>query len=115
MIPMKNNNIKHSFLFTWLLSNLNINVSKSDPDVTQFAYGVFLISLVAILCFINISAYLLAYYLIQKGNYETKYPKLAGFINYYKKINLIFLLIEIILCFICLIILIFFSFLFIIK
>lgn len=35
------NNLKHSFLFTWILTNLDINVSDSTPDITQLAYGVF--------------------------------------------------------------------------
>jgi hypothetical protein len=107
--------MKYSFLFTWILNNLDINVNNSDSDITQLAYGVFLLSLVAILCLLNIIAYLLAYYLIQKGNYETKYPKLAGFINYYKKINLIFLIIEVLLCLFCLSFLVIFSLLIIFK
>ena len=82
--------MKHSFLFAWILSNLDINVNSSNSDITQLAYGVFLLSLVAILCFLNIMGYLLAYYFVLKGNYESKYPKLAGIINYYKKINLVF-------------------------
>ena len=79
------------------------------------AYGVFLLSLIAILCFLNILGNLLAYYLIQKGNYEEKYPKLAGLINYYKKINLVFLIIEVLLCLTCLSILVLFSFLILFK
>lgn len=114
-VPMKNNNIKHSFLFTWILTNLDINVNSSDSDITQLAYGVFLLSLVAILCFINILGYFSAYYLIQKSNYEIKYPKLAGFINYYKKTNLIFLIIDVLLCLFCLSFLVIFSLLLIFK
>lgn len=97
------------------MTNLDINVNSSDPDITQLAYGVFLLSLIAILCFLNILGYLLAYYLIQKGNYEEKYPKLAGLVNYYKKVNFIFLTIEVILCFTCLTILVLFSFLILFK
>jgi len=109
------NNLKHSFLFSWILTNLDINVNSSDSDITQLAYGVFLLSLIAFLCFLNILGYLLAYYLIQKGNYEVKYPKLAGLVNYYKKVNFIFLIIEVILCLTCLTILVLFSFLILFK
>lgn len=109
------NNLKHSFLFTWILTNLDINVSDSAPDITQLAHGVFLLSLIALLCFLNILGYLLAYYFVQKGNYEVKYPKLAGLINYYKKINLVFLIIEVLLCFTSLTILVLFSFLILFK
>lgn len=109
------NNIKYLFSFPLVFSNLNINVNDSDPVITQFAYGVLLLSLVAFCCFINIAGYVLIIYLIQKSDYETKYPKFAKVINYYKNVNLIFLSIEIILCFICLTLLISFSVLFIIK
>ena len=45
------NSVKHSFLLTWILINLDINVGDSDSDITQLAYGVFLLSLIASLCF----------------------------------------------------------------
>lgn len=112
---MGNNNVKYLFSFPFVLFNLDINVDDSDPIITQFAYGVLLISLVAFFCFTNIAGYVIVVYLIQKSNYETKYPKFTRLINYYKKVNLIFLSIEIILCFICLILLISFSLLFIVK
>lgn len=113
-VPMENN-IKHSFLLTWILSNLNIEVSSTDSDVTQLAYAVFLLSLIAILCFLNVLGYFLAYYFFQKGNYEEKYPKLTGLINYFKKLNFVFLIIEILLCFICLATLASFSLLILFK
>jgi hypothetical protein len=109
------NNFKHLFSFPFIFYNLNVNVDESDPIITQFAYGVFLISLVAFFCFINIAGYVIVIYLIQKSDYGKKYPKFARLINYYKNINLIFLSIEILLCFICLILLIFFSLLYLIK
>ena len=110
-ITMKNNKIRHSFLFTWILTNLDINVNSTNSDVTQLAYGVFLLSLIALLCLINILGYFTAYYWVQKGNYEEKYPKLAKVINYYKKVNLVFLVIEVMLCLFSLSILVLFSFL----
>jgi len=112
-LPMENNNMKYLFSFPFIFYNLDVNVSDSDPMITQLAYGVFLLSLVAFFCLINIIGYLLAYYLIQKGDYETKYPKFSIIINYYKKVNLFFLVIEAILCLTCLTILIFYSSLFI--
>jgi hypothetical protein len=114
-VPKMDNKIKYLFSFPFVLSNLNINVNDSDPIITQFAYGVLLISLVAFFCFMNIAGYVIVIYLIQKSDYETKYPKFTRIINYFKKVNLIFLSVEILLCFICLILLIFFSLLFIIK
>jgi len=109
------NNTKYLFSFPFILTNLDINVNDSDPMITQLAYGVFLLSLVALFCFINILGYITTYYLIQKGNYELKYPKLKRLIEHFKGVTLIYLIIEVLLCFICLILLIIFSILFIIK
>ena len=112
---MGNNNMIYSFSLPLILANLSINIDDSDPIITQFAYGIFLLTLVALFCYINIASYIIVIYLIQKSDYEIKYPRFAKYINYYKKVNLIFLSIEILLCFICLILIIFFSLLFIIK
>jgi hypothetical protein len=112
---MENNNVKYLFSFPFIFYNLDMNVSDSDPTITQFAYGMLIISLVAFFCFINIAGYVIVIYLIDKSNYETKYPKFARLISYYKGVNLVFLSIEILLCFICLILLIFFSSLFILR
>jgi len=114
-LPMENNYTKYSFSFPFVFFNLGISVDDSDPTITQFAYGILLISLVAFFCYINIAGYVIVIYLIQKSDYETKYPKFARLINYYKKVNLVFLSIEILLCFICLILLIFFSLLYMVK
>jgi len=109
------NNLKYLFWFPFILTNSDMNVNDSDPIITQFAYGVFLISLVALFCFINILGYIISYYLIQKGNYELKYPKLKRLINYFKRVGLVYLIIEGLLCLTCLILLVVFSILFIIK
>src|SRR5258708_1730629 len=100
------NYLTSTFLIIIEFFNLGISVDDSDPTITQFAYGILLISLVAFFCYINIAGYVIVIYLIQKSDYETKYPKFARLINYYKKVNLVFLSIEILLCFICLILLI---------
>ena len=114
-INLRKNNIKYLFSFPFVLTKIDINVSESDPVINQLAYGVFLFSLVALICFINILGYIISYYLIQKGNYELKYLKLRKRINYFKGVTFLSLIIEGLLCFICLILLITFSILFIIK
>jgi hypothetical protein len=114
MNPMKNN-IKYLLSILFILINLNVKVNNTDPVITQLAYGVFLISLIALFCFINILGYIISYYLIQKGNYELRYPKMKRLINYFKGVKLIYLMIEGFLCLFCLMLLIVFSILFIIK
>ena len=108
-----NRNIKitQSFsIFNFILSQLNLNIENTS-NLTQISYGFFLLSLVACCCFLNIVGFIITYLLIQKGNYEQKYPMLSKFINYYKKTTLVYVAIEALLCLICLILLVIFSFL----
>jgi hypothetical protein len=65
-ISMENNNMKYLFSFPFIFYNLDINVNDSDPTITQFAYGMLIISLVAFFCYINIAGYIIVIYLIQK-------------------------------------------------
>ena len=108
-----NRNIKitQSFLFGFIFSQLDLNVDDTASNLTQISYGFFLLSLVALICFINVIGFMITYIIIQQGNYEIKYPKLSKIINYYKKSTLIYVSIEVCLCLICLILLVCYSFL----
>lgn len=105
----RNIKITHSFLFGFIFSQLNINVDETASNLTQISYGFFLLSLVALICFINVLGFIITYFLIQQGNYENKYPKWSKIINYYKKSSLVYVSIEAFLCLICLLLLVFFS------
>lgn len=98
ILPIKNNLYSYSFYLPLILSKLELNVDDSSTSITQIFYGVFLLSLVALLCLINIIGYMLAYILINEKDYENKYPKLSKIINYYKKGSLIYMSFEVILC-----------------
>ena len=102
---LNKNELKHSFLFTAILSKLDINLSDNASTFVNYSYGVFMLSLIALLCFINVLFYLFVYIIIQQKDYETKYPRLKRIINYYKNINLLVAIIESVLCLICLLIL----------
>ena len=111
-----NTNIKitQSFsLLGFVMSQLNLNVDETSSNFTQVFYGFLSLSLVALFCLINIVGFLITYILIQNGNYEKKYPKLKNFINYYKKISLLYVSIEVLLCFLCLLALVYFSYLYV--
>ena len=71
-------------------------------NLVKFNYGLFLVSIVALFCLINIIGYILAYLLLQKVEYETKYPRLSKFINRYKNISYIYFSIDVIICLFCL-------------
>ena len=111
--PMNQNNYRYSFALPFILSN--ISLSENANSVTRISFAVFILSIIALLCFINIILYTTTYVIITKGDYENKYPKLKRLINYYKNTSLIFISIEVFFCFICLLLLVTFSFLIMIK
>ena len=104
----KNNNLTSSFMFPLILSKLDINVTDNHSSLTQISYGVFLLSLIALFCLINIIGYMIVNIIINKVDYEKRYPRLSKIINYYRKMSLIYISIDIILCLICLLLLVFF-------
>jgi hypothetical protein len=112
IIQMINKYNKYSYIFPIILSKLDINLNDLEPSKQVF-YGYFLLSLVALFCFLNIIFYILGYYILQRGNYEEKYPRLKPFINFYKNTNIILIIVESILCLICLLLMLIFSFLFV--
>lgn len=108
----RNIQITQSFaVFGYIFSQLNLNVEDTASSLIQVSYGVLLLSLVALICFINVLCFMVTYILIHKGDYENRYPKLQKFINYYKNTTLVYVSIEAFLCLICLILLVCFSFL----
>lgn len=106
-------NLIQSFTLPFILSNLDINIPENASSLTNVSYGVFLLSLIALVCFINILGFFIAYILVLRGDYENKYPKLKRYINFYKKGTILSLTVEIIFCFISLLLLVVFSFLFV--
>jgi len=111
-LKTKNIQISQSFsLFGFIMSQWNLNVDETASNLTQISYGFLLLSLISLICFINVLGFFITYILIQKGNYEIKYPKLSKIINYYKKSTLIYVSVEAFLCLISLILMVFFSFL----
>ena len=84
----RNIQITQSFsLFSFILSQLNLNVDDTASSLTQISYGFFfLLSLVALICFINVLGFMITYILIQKGNYEQKYPKLINLLIIIKQV-----------------------------
>jgi hypothetical protein len=98
-----------SFSLPVIFSFLDIKISDNASTLTQYSYSVFILSIVGLFCFINILGFLVTYILIQQGDYEKKYPKFKIIINYYKKITLVYAIIETLLCLICFLLLIIFA------
>jgi hypothetical protein len=104
---------RYSYMFPLIMSRLDINQIMDSNSLTQVFFAIFVLSLIALLCFLNIVFNMLVYYIIQKGNYEEKYPRLKPFINFYKNTNIIYMSIEIFICLICLLALVVFSLLYV--
>ena len=104
----------HSFILPFILSNVQI---ESDPSsVNQAFHGFFFISVIALFCFLNIIFYIFTYVVLSKDKYKEKCPKwLHKLIAFYKDISLIYITLEVVLCLICLLLLVGFSFLFIVR
>jgi amino acid transporter len=102
--------LSNTSLILVILSKLDINVTDSSSTITYLSYRVFMLSSIALLCFIKIINYLQVYVLIQRGKYDSKYPKFINYIkNYYKDFSLIIIAILVIICIICLLMLVIFS------
>lgn len=95
-----NSPLSNSFLLFSLFS-----IEPGSTTLNQFAFTTFSLTLVALSCSINIFFYYLSIYLINKGEYESKYPRLAWIVRRYKNSNQILLGIEIILFYLSLIVL----------
>lgn len=66
-----NTNIKITQSFSLLgliMSQLNLNVDETASKLTQLSYGVLLLSLIALICFINVVGFMITYIFLQKGN-----------------------------------------------
>lgn len=75
---LNNSRIRQSFLFTVILDSLNINVRQQEENAAHnvnFAFGIFILAIICLFNFINVVGYLIALYLVNKYDVETKYPK----------------------------------------
>jgi hypothetical protein len=112
---LNKNNFRQSFILPFILNYLDIKLPEGSETLTQYAFGVFTLSLVASLCFLNVFGYFLSLYLVQKYNIELKYPRFKKIINYYEKSSLIFIFIELIMGVFCMLFLMITAFIFLKK
>ena len=93
---------RQSFILTFILSNLDINIPEGSENLTNYAFGVMVMSLIAILCFINVLGYFISFYVLKKYNLETRFPKLNKIKAYYQNTTLMFICFEALFCFLIL-------------
>jgi hypothetical protein len=104
-----NNKLTQSFFFPFLLSYFDLNIPENSQPIIQYVFGMTILSLIALLSFINLFIYLFIMYSINHYDLENKYPKFKWIINYYKKTSFFIIVIEFTLGFISLFSLFIFS------
>ena len=95
--------VKSSFLLPFILNNLGKDISPDAEPIMIYSFSMFTLSLIVLICFINVLGYLISLYLISKYNIDSKYSKLTKLIKYYEKSTLLFVIIEGIICIIILV------------
>jgi hypothetical protein len=85
---------RQSLILPFILNILDINIPEGSENLTNYAFGVMIFSLVTLLCFINVLGYFLSFYILDNYNIETRFPKLNKIKSYYKNTTLIFIIYE---------------------
>ena len=99
----------NAYILGWILSCVNVEITESSCQLLQFSYGVFLGSIVILFCVLNITAYILTNYLLEKADFEKKYPTIGKYINRFRKISLFYICIDILICLYMLSLLVYYS------
>ena len=104
--------IKIKFLLPFIINTLDITLPEGSEKLVQYSFGVLILSLITLICFINVFGYFISLYLIQKYDIERNYSKLRIFIKFFEKSSLVFIVVELIFGFSCLLFLIISAFMF---
>lgn len=104
------NKYKQSFSFIFILNYLGVSVPEEATPLINFSFGVFILALLTLFCYLNALISLLSLYILSKYNVDEKfknYPRIIKIIKYYENTSLFSIFIEIISGFIFLLIIIF--------
>ena len=95
-------NYKYCYFIPFILSPFdNDNINNANPFLGYFFY-MFMLNLVILICFINITGYLLAYYVLDKiipspeKKWINKYPVIIKILKLFYKASFLSIIIEII-------------------
>ena len=104
---------REKFILPFIFKHFNPENTNQNPEpIVTFAFSMFILSLIVLICFINVMGYIISLYLISKYNIDTKYPKLNKYFKYYTKSTEFFTIIETITALVCLIIIVILNFYF---
>ena len=99
-------NIKCNYIIPFLFSSLGVKIPTEAEPMVHFSFNILILSLIILFCFINITGYFISIYLLNKYNVEERYPKYSKIIRYFEKSRILFVTIEIFICFFCIILII---------
>lgn len=97
-------------MFKYIIYYFGLKLPDNAAPLVELALNVALICLVVLFCFINVFGYLIALYFVQNKDFDNKYPKFKGFVNYFKKSSWLMIIIEALIGFLGLIVLIYLGF-----
>jgi hypothetical protein len=103
---VKNNGTIYVYFVPFILNSLGKDITPETEPIISYSFYMFMSALIVLSCFINIFGYFMAIYLIKRLDLINKYPKLNKFIKYYENSNLFFIILECIICVLCLLIII---------
>jgi|SRR5882757_1971404 len=104
----KNNNKKlHSFALPLILNFLGISFpsdNETNPFLTLIT-SVLILSIICLLCFINLIGYFSAIYFLRNNKYnlDIKYPRLNKILKYFERTSLFYAVIEGVIAIFCII------------
>ena len=93
-------------ILNWILNILGVTIPEGADKFASYAFGVFILSLVALLAFINIMGYFLNLYVLQRYDITKRFPKLKSVVGFYEKTTFLFVFIEVLFCIGCLLFLV---------
>lgn len=114
---VKNKSFKQSYLFLYILNKIDPELATRQIDSSIFynyIFAIFTLSLIGILSLISAVYMLICIYLINTYNIEDKfgkYPRIVKIINWSKKINTFWIVVELLLVFLSLLVIVSTSFL----
>lgn len=115
ILKQQNLTQRNSIILPFILNILDINIPEGSENLTNYAFGVMILSLVALLCFINVLGYFISLYILDKFNIETRFPKLNKIKTYYQNTTIIFFIFESLFCILILLFLIISAYLYLKK
>ena len=89
---------KYCFLIPFIFNKLGTQIPSDAEPIVQLCFNLFILSLICLVCFVNITGYFLSLYYLNKYDVEQKFPRFAKYIRFYEKSNIFFIYFEIVVC-----------------